>query len=69
MRLQNRSILITGAAQGLGEAIAMRLAMEGSDVCLVDIGLDKARAAADKIAFGSERIRRWFHREWTPVSL
>jgi sulfide:quinone oxidoreductase len=22
--------------------------------------------AADKIAFGSERIRRWFHRAWTP---
>lgn len=22
--------------------------------------------AADKIAFGSERIRRWFHRTWTP---
>jgi sulfide:quinone oxidoreductase len=22
--------------------------------------------AADKVAFGSERIRRWFHRTWTP---
>jgi sulfide:quinone oxidoreductase len=22
--------------------------------------------SADKIAFGSERIRRWFHRTWTP---
>ncbi len=22
--------------------------------------------AADKTAFGSERIRRWFHRDWTP---
>ena len=25
-----------------------------------------ADLAADKIAFGSERIRRWFHRTWTP---
>ena len=23
--------------------------------------------AADKTAFGSERVRRWFNRSWTPL--
>lgn len=49
MRLQNKSAIVTGAAQGLGEALARRLAAEGCDVLLADINLDKARAAADAI--------------------
>ncbi len=49
MRLQNKSAIVTGAAQGLGEALARRLAVEGCDVLLADINGDKARAAADAI--------------------
>ncbi len=49
MRLLNKSAIVTGAAQGLGEALARRLAMEGCDVLLADINLDKARTAADAI--------------------
>ncbi len=49
MRLANKSAIVTGAAQGLGEALARRLAAEGCDVLLADINLDKARAAADAI--------------------
>ena len=55
MRLEGRSAIITGAAQGLGEALARRLAIEGCDVCLVDISLDKAQAAADSIASDTGR--------------
>ena len=40
---------MTGAAQGLGEALARRLAVEGCDVLLADINEEKARAAADAI--------------------
>jgi len=49
-RLENRVALVTGAAQGLGEALARRMADEGcSGVVLADMSLDKAQAAADKI--------------------
>jgi len=36
-RLQNRVALVTGAAQGIGQAIAARLAAEGTGVALLDI--------------------------------
>ena len=50
MRLENKSAIVTGAAQGLGEALAQRLATEGCDVLLADINEEKAREAADAIA-------------------
>jgi len=50
MRLHNQSAIVTGAAQGLGEALARRLAQEGCDVLLADVNEDKAREAADAIS-------------------
>ncbi|MBV9850415.1 MAG: sorbitol-6-phosphate dehydrogenase [Armatimonadetes bacterium] len=50
MRLSGKSAIVTGAAQGLGEALARRLAVEGCDVLLADINEDKVREAADSIA-------------------
>lgn len=43
MRLQDKVALVTGAAQGIGRAIALRLAQEGAAVVLED-RLDNARA-------------------------
>ena len=42
--------LVTGAAQGLGQALAERLAIEGAHVVLTDIADEEARAAAQAIA-------------------
>jgi 3-oxoacyl-[acyl-carrier protein] reductase len=44
--------LVTGASQGIGEAIALDLAKEGLFVALVDIQPDKLTAVAEKIRRG-----------------
>src|SRR5581483_5437557 len=50
-RLQDRVAIVTGAAQGLGEAIARRLAAEGCRaVTVADRNAEKAQAVADSIA-------------------
>jgi sorbitol-6-phosphate 2-dehydrogenase len=49
MRLEGQSAIVTGAAQGLGEAVAKRLAVEGCDVLLADMNEEKAQAAAARL--------------------
>ena len=44
--LQGRIAMITGAASGIGKAIAQRLSQEGACVAIVDLDLKKAQAAA-----------------------
>lgn len=50
MRLEGKTALVTGAAQGLGEAIAWRLAQEGCRVAIADVSGDKASITARAIA-------------------
>ncbi|TNM63138.1 bifunctional aldolase/short-chain dehydrogenase [Streptomyces sp. NP160] len=45
-----RIALVTGAASGIGKAIATRLAAEGACVVVADLDLGKAQAAAEEIA-------------------
>ena len=45
-RLQGRTALITGAARGLGAAIARRFADEGAQVIVNDVSLEAAQATA-----------------------
>jgi rhamnulose-1-phosphate aldolase/alcohol dehydrogenase len=47
--LATRIALVTGAASGIGKAIAIRLAAEGACVVMADLDADKAQAAADEI--------------------
>jgi 3-oxoacyl-[acyl-carrier protein] reductase len=37
MRVQDKSIIVTGAGQGIGKGIALRLAAEGAKVVVNDI--------------------------------
>ncbi len=55
MRLEGKSAIVTGAAQGLGESLARRLATEGCDVLLADVNEEKVRAAAEAIARDTHR--------------
>jgi NAD(P)-dependent dehydrogenase (short-subunit alcohol dehydrogenase family) len=48
--LSGRRAVVTGGAQGLGKAIARRLAEAGASVLIGDLQLDLARKAADELS-------------------
>ncbi|MGO4298774.1 SDR family NAD(P)-dependent oxidoreductase [Leifsonia sp. RAF41] len=48
--LDGRRAVVTGGAQGLGKAIAFRLAEAGADLLIVDLNEELARAAAADVA-------------------
>ncbi len=50
MQLEGKVALVTGAAQGIGEAIARRYVSEGAKVAIADLKLDEAKATAQKLA-------------------
>ena len=49
MKLEGRLALVTGAAQGIGRAIALALAEDGADLALGDLNLDKLEATAREV--------------------
>lgn len=50
MKLHNKVAIVTGAAGGIGEAIARRFVMEGAKVAVADIKLDAARDTAARLS-------------------
>jgi len=55
MRVKNKVAIVTGSAQGMGKAFALRLAKEGAKVTLCDI-LDCEPAAKEIAAAGGEAL-------------
>ena len=49
MRLANKVSIITGGAQGIGEATALKFGREGAKVAVCDVNLPLAQAVADAI--------------------
>ncbi|MFZ6047374.1 SDR family NAD(P)-dependent oxidoreductase [Pseudomonas sp. CR3202] len=49
MKHQDKVVLVTGAAQGLGLACAERFLADGAKVLLVDVQEDKVRAQAERL--------------------
>ena len=52
VRLEGKTAIVTGAGQGIGKAVAVRLAGEGAAVAVVDLNADNARSVAEEIQAG-----------------
>jgi meso-butanediol dehydrogenase/(S,S)-butanediol dehydrogenase/diacetyl reductase len=48
-RLTNKAAIVTGAGQGIGKAVALRLTSEGANVVVADINLETAKQTAEEI--------------------
>ena len=49
MRFQNKNVLITGAARGIGQAFAEAFAKEGARVAIADLNMERAEKTASQI--------------------
>lgn len=56
MQLQGQVAFVTGAGRGIGKAIALRFALEGADVAVVDINEELAQATAREIEALGRRV-------------
>ncbi|HEY83607.1 MAG TPA: SDR family oxidoreductase [Chloroflexi bacterium] len=52
MRLDNKTAIVTGAARGIGRAVALRLGQDGARVAIVDLREDESRETVRLIEDG-----------------
>lgn len=55
MKFENKVIIITGAAGGIGQEIARKLASEGAKLTLVDLNEAAVKAVAEELNLGEDR--------------
>ncbi len=56
MRIAGKVALVTGAGQGIGRAIALRLARDGADIAIVDVNNEKMKSVADEIRATGRKV-------------
>jgi 2-dehydro-3-deoxy-L-rhamnonate dehydrogenase (NAD+) len=55
LKLHNRAAIITGAATGIGEKTALRMAEAGADIAVVDLDLTAAEQVSERIQSAGRR--------------
>jgi acetoin reductase-like protein len=52
MKLQNKTAIVTGGAQGMGRAICLRYAQEGAQIVVADLKIETAQQVVNEIKQG-----------------
>ena len=58
MKIEGKVALITGAGQGIGRGIALRLARDGADIAIVDLKEETMNSVADAALSGGVDVER-----------
>ena len=67
-RLENKKCLITGAARGIGEAIAQAFVNEGATVIITDIDVELGQKTAERLGGAFEKLDVSLEADWDRVA-